>query len=167
MRIYLLRHGVAAARDPRKYPRDIERPLTRDGRERLRRAARGMKALGLRFDLILTSPLARARQTARIVATEMKGPRAIRILRPLAPGGGLQDVVDGISREAGVESALLVGHEPGLSRLASGLLARTGVDLPLELKKGGLCRIDFDGDPLPGAGRLVFLLPPRVLRLLS
>ena len=133
----------------------------------MRKAASGMRGLGLRFDRILTSPLARAKQTARIVAREMKASPGPRILRALAPGGTGRDVIDGIASLRAAQSVLLVGHEPGLSRLASALISRPGVDLSFELKKGGLCSIDFDGEAQLGAGRLVFLLPPRVLRRLS
>jgi len=133
----------------------------------MQRAARGMKALGLRFDLLLTSPLTRARQTARIVARELKQRRAPMVLRPLAPGGTTREILAGIPPLPESGSVLLVGHEPGLSRLASDLLLPMEAELSLEIKKGGLCRIDFDGAARPGAGRLALLLPPRVLRLLA
>jgi phosphohistidine phosphatase len=126
-----------------------------------------MRTLGLRFDLILTSPLARAMQTARIVAREMKSSRGPRILPALAPGKAAQEILDGIAHSKDLESVLLVGHEPGLSRLTSELICRSASEVSLEFKKGGLCLIDFDDEPLLGAGRLAFLLPPRALRLLS
>ena len=63
-----------------------------------------------------------------------------------------------------VERVLLVGHEPDMSGLLGDLL---GSPLPVVFKKGGLCRIDFAGHPLPGRGTLVFHLMPRILRLLG
>src|SRR5689334_10005172 len=96
MEIYLLRHAVAAPRDARKYPRDAVRPLTEDGRQKMRKAARGMRSLGLKFDRILTSPLTRAKQTARIVAREMKPAPSPAIYRLLAPGVAVRDVIAGI-----------------------------------------------------------------------
>lgn len=167
MKLYLLRHGPAAPRDPHKYPRDVARPLTPAGRKRLRNAVIGMKALGLRFDHVLTSPLTRARQTARIVVVEMNLSPGSKVLRALAPGGTSQEVLDGIAHARAENNLLLVGHEPGLSRLAADLISRSGANIALELKKGGLCLVEFDDEVRPGAGRLVFLMPPKVLRLLS
>jgi len=167
LQIYLLRHAVAGARDPRKYPDDIGRPLTPAGRAKMQTASRGMLALGLSFDVIYTSPLTRARQTARIVTREMKTPRPASVLEALAPGGSPVQVLSALPSGVQAESVLLVGHEPGLNRLASELLLPTPAEISIEIKKGGLCRIDFDGDPRPGSGRLVFLLPPRILRLLA
>ena len=133
----------------------------------MRSAAIGMKALGLRFDRVLTSPLALARQTARIVVLETNSSPGTRVLRALAPDSTPQEVLDGITHTRNINSLLLVGHEPALSRLASELICHPGAGVSLELKKGGLCLIEFEDKVLPGSGRLVFLLPPRTLRLLS
>jgi phosphohistidine phosphatase len=167
MRIFLLRHAIAEPRDPRRYPGDSGRPLTRTGRARMARAARGMRALGLRFDLILTSPFARARQTAAIVLDACRPRPPLRVLRPLAPGGGTGGVVAGLASLPKDAAVLLVGHEPDLSRLAGALVLETRSDLPLEFRKGGLCRIDTAGAPLPGAGRIVLHVTPKILRRLG
>jgi len=167
MQLYILRHGVAGRRDPRKYPRDERRPLTADGRTRMHRAARGMKALGLNFHVILTSPLTRCRQTARIVARALDHAPDPVVVEALAPGGAMKELLAAIPAVKESESVLLVGHEPDLSSLAARLLVPARVDLDVELKKGALCRIDFQGPPRPGAGRLVQLLSPRALRLMA
>ena len=164
MRLYLLRHAIAAPRDSGRFPDDSVRPLTREGRKRMERAARGMRSLGLRFDLILTSPLARAVETARIAARAARPRPDLKILRPLAPGGGAGGVLAGLSSLPADAAVLMVGHEPDLSRLAGALILEHRDDLPLEFKKGGLCRIDFDGAARLGGGRMIFHLPPRVLR---
>jgi len=167
MRVYLLRHAIAGERDPRKYPADSDRPLTREGRGKMARAARGMRALGLRFDLVLTSPLVRARQTARIVATSMSPRPPRRALRPLSPGSGSGGVFTALSTLPADSSVVLVGHEPDLSRLAGAMIVEPRSDLSLDFKKGGLCRIDFEGAPRPAAGRLILHLTPRILRMLA
>ena len=166
MQVYLLRHAIAQPRDPEHYPVDADRPLTGSGRRRMARAARGLRALCARLDLVLTSPLVRARQTARIVVALFRPRPPLRALRPLSPGGGAGGVFAALSQVPADASVLLVGHEPDLGRLAAAMLLDPRTDLPIEFKKGGLCRIDFEGVPRPGAGRLVFHLPPRILRRL-
>ena len=164
MRLFLLRHAIAAPREAGRYPDDRIRPLTREGKRRMELAARGMHALGLRFDLVLTSPLARAVETARIAARACRPRPDLKVLRPLAPGGGAGGVLAGLSALPAGAAVLLVGHEPDLSRLAGALILEHRDTLPIEFKKGALCRIDFDGAARLGGGRLIFHLPPRVLR---
>jgi len=167
MQVYLLRHAIAEPRDPEHYPVDADRPLTGTGARRMARAARGLRALGLRLDLVLSSPLERARQTARIVVPLFRPRPPLRALRPLSPGGGSGGVFAALSQVPADAAVLLVGHEPDLGRLAAAMLLDPRADLPIEFKKGGLCRIDFEGAPRPGAGRLVFHMPPRILRRLG
>jgi phosphohistidine phosphatase len=167
VQIYLLRHAIAESRDPDRFPDDALRPLTREGRAKMARAVRGMKSLGLRFDLVLTSPLMRARQTARLVVRGLRPEPPLKVLRPLASGGGTGGVVAGLSGLPPQAAVLLVGHEPDLSQLAGALVVSPRADLPLDFKKGALLRIDFQGPPRPGEGVLIFHLPPRVLRGLA
>jgi phosphohistidine phosphatase len=167
MRIFLLRHAIAETRDPERYPADADRPLTREGKTRMARAARGMRALGLRFDLVLTSPLLRARQTARIVVATFRPRPPMHALKPLSPGGGAGGVFAALEPVPSDAAVLLVGHEPDLHRLAGAMTLEQRADMPVEFKKGGLCRIDFEGTPKPGHGRVVFLLTPKILRRLG
>jgi phosphohistidine phosphatase len=167
VRLYLLRHAIAAERDPARWPDDRNRPLTREGAARMARAARGMRRLGLKFDLVLSSPLARTVETARIVSAGVRTRAETRLLKPLAPGGGSGGVLAALSGLPARSTVLLVGHEPDLSHLAAGLIMERRSEPPLEFKKGGLCRIDTEGSPAPGNGRLVFHLTPRVLRRLG
>lgn len=167
MQVYLLRHAIAEPRDPEHFPVDADRPLTATGARRMARAARGLRSLGVRFDLVLTSPLTRARQTARIVALMFRPKPPLRALRPLSPGGGAGGVFAALSEVPADAAVLLVGHEPDLGRLVAAMLLDPRTDLPIEFKKGGICRIDFEGAPRPGAGRLVFHLAPRILRRLG
>ena len=164
MQTILLRHAIAAPHDAVRYPDDGERPLTPHGRERMERAARGLKALEGRFDLILTSPLLRAVDTARIVARAFRPSLDVKVLKPLAPGGGAGGVIAGLSALPANASVLLVGHEPDLTRLAGAFVLEHRDALRADFKKGGVCRIDFDDAPRLGDGRLIYLLPPRVLR---
>jgi phosphohistidine phosphatase len=158
--IYLVRHGVAQLRRPDR--RDEDRTLTRDGRKKTVRAFRGLRKLGVaRLDRILSSPLVRAWETAKILSDEIDadGPR---VEGSLAPGGEPASLLARIAREAGDEKIALVGHQPDLGRFATWLTAGSGRGL--ELGKAGVARIDIDGTVAPGRGELVWLLPPRALR---
>jgi phosphohistidine phosphatase len=167
MRIYLLRHAIAEPRDPSRYPADFDRPLTREGRRKMGVAARGLRAADAVFDVVLTSPLARARQTAKIVVPALRPRPPLRALRPLSPGGGAGGVFAALASLPADASILLVGHEPDLSRLAGAMILEPRADLSLDFKKGGICRVDFEGVARPGTGRLVFHLTPKILRRLA
>ena len=167
MHLLLLRHAIAALRDPQHFPDDRSRPLTKEGERRMRRAARGMRRLGVRFDLILTSPYVRTVATARLVAAVCRPRAELRLLKPLAPGGGVGGIIGALAGLPPQSEILLVGHEPDLSLLAAALVLERRSELPIEFKKGALARIDTDGVPRPGNGRLIYLLPPRVLRRIA
>ena len=93
MNLYLLRHGIAVPKDDSKIQSDEERPLTRKGAKRMRKAAKGLRALQIDFDRILTSPLPRARQTADIVADKLDLETRLEELPELAPGTAVQELV--------------------------------------------------------------------------
>jgi phosphohistidine phosphatase len=133
----------------------------------MERAAVGLRELVPDLDLVLTSPLVRARQTAKIVVAALRPHPHLRALRPLAPGGGAGGVFAALATLPHDASVMLVGHEPDLSALAAALVLETRGDLGIEFKKGGLCRIDCPGAPRPGSGRLIYHLPPRLLRRLG
>ncbi|HWK09218.1 MAG TPA: phosphohistidine phosphatase SixA [Vicinamibacterales bacterium] len=160
LELYLVRHGLAEDRGP-EWPDDSKRPLTADGISKLRKEARGLRALGIAFDVIVTSPLVRARQTADVLAEVLAVKASIVSADALAPAGTPAAVIQEIAKHARKGRVALVGHEPNLGELAAQLIdARS----PLSFKKGGVCRIDFDVLPPKGAGSLVWFLPPKVLR---
>jgi phosphohistidine phosphatase len=161
--LYLIRHGVAAERGD-EYPDDSARPLTPQGISRLRREARGLDALGVTFDQIVTSPLVRTRQTADVIAESLKAPPAVTTSDALAPGGTSGAVMQELAKHAKKGSVALVGHEPNLGELAARLI---GSRHRLEFKKGGICRIDFETLPPKGAGVLRWFVTPRMLRKLA
>jgi phosphohistidine phosphatase len=160
--LYLIRHGLADERGE-KWPDDTKRPLTERGMSRLRKQARGLDRLGVSFDLVLTSPLVRARQTAEILAAALADRPAVATSEALAPGGTFQALVADLQKHPRRERIALVGHEPGLGELAARLIGAKGA---ITLKKGAVCRIDVDALPPAGPGTLVWLLPPRVQRSL-
>lgn len=162
--LYLVRHAIAAERGPR-YPDDRQRPLTPLGRRRFREAVRGLAALRVRIDLVCTSPLVRARDTALLLADGLTPRPSVQELDVLAPGGKAQAIADAIARLGRRHRRLaFVGHEPDLGELAARLLGARGL---VEFRKGAACLIDLDGATPSGPGTLRWLLPPRVLRGLA
>jgi phosphohistidine phosphatase len=136
---------------------DDVRPLTEKGRRQAERTARLLAAAGVVPDAVLSSPLARARQTAEIVA-ELLGAR-VRLEPRLGEPLDLETLED-VLRDAGDPAkALLVGHDPDFSDLVSEL-----VGTPIDVRKGTLVRVDAERPLEPGAGDLRWLVPPDLLR---
>ena len=166
MNIYLLRHGIAVSAE--ETAPDGERPLTAKGIKRMRKAARGLRRLGLDFDAILTSPLARARQTADIVAAALGLESHLTVVEALQPNCSVEELLASLSDYQHRKHLLLVGHEPLLSGTAAFLVTgKKTVALEIALKKGGLCHIEIDSLPPRNPGTLRALLAPKQLRLLG
>jgi phosphohistidine phosphatase len=160
--LYLIRHGIAEERGP-EWPDDAKRPLTEKGLSRLKKGARGLRALGVVFDVMLTSPLVRTRQTADTIAAAFDDPRPVIVsVDSLAPGGSYQDLLDDLAKHGRRSSIALVGHDLGefAARLAGSRHA-------LEFKKGAVCRIDVQALPPAGSGTLKWFMTPKMLRNLG
>jgi phosphohistidine phosphatase len=159
--LYLIRHGLAAERGE-SFPDDAKRPLTARGIQRMKREGKALAALDVAFDVILTSPLVRTRQTAEAVASAFREPPPIVNAPSLAPGGTHAAVVDDLAKQAHRRKKIaIVGHEPDIGELAARLL---GVRKAIEFKKGAICRIDVTALPPTGNGQLKWFLTPRILR---
>ena len=163
MRLLLIRHAPAV-RNGTAGVRDRDRPLTRKGRTRFRRAARGLARLIGRPDVLLTSPSRRARATAEIAAAEFK-----RLTPRVEPALG-QDDVDGLVialKKYGPDATVaLVGHEPALSGLLAHLLGMHQGDDRFAFKKGGAALVNVpEGPSVPG--QLGWFVKPRILRALG
>src|ERR1051325_4419755 len=142
MNLFLLRHGLAVEPTIPGFKLDRDRPLTGEGRNKIRRVAALLRKVQLSFDLILTSPYVRAHQTAEIVAEILGDAKRLEISEHLAPGKSQSGLSQELNHRTRLENILLVGHEPDLSRLISMLvIGKPG--LPLELKKGGLCKLEI------------------------
>jgi phosphohistidine phosphatase len=165
MQIHLVRHAVAAQRDPEQWPDDRDRPLTPKGEQRFRKAAKGLGKLASPVDLVFSSPLERAWRTAVILREEIGWPDPAAWSQ-LEPDRSPQQVVLALTPHASVGSVALVGHEPGLSDLASYLLVGSGKGADIQMKKGGVALLSLDGAPHAGSALLEWLLTPRVLRSL-
>ena len=159
MRLIIIRHAIAVERGTPDIA-DEDRPLTRKGERRFREAARGLARIEPRPDILLTSPLPRARQTAEIAAAawgKIK-PKKSSVLA----GGSFTEiagVLDKLPREA---TAVIVGHEPGVSELLAAILGSKDA-AAFTFKKGGVAVVEVTG-PLGQGGVLVWAMPPRLLR---
>ena len=130
LELYLIRHGIAAARGE-QYPDDSKRPLTGRGIARLKKHAKALEDLGIGFDLIIASPLVRARQTADVIAESLKVKPPVATADALAPAGTPAAVIQEIAKHARKARVALVGHEPNMGELAARLI---GARTPLEVK---------------------------------
>ena len=158
--LYLIRHGLAEERGE-EWPDDAKRPLTAQGMSRLRKEARGLARLGVSFDVVLASPLVRARQTAEIIAGGFDPRPPIVNIDSLAPGGTYQAIVADLEKHARKTRIALVGHEPAIGELAARLI---GARQPPAFKKGAVCRIDVDALPPKDPGSLRWFVMPKILR---
>jgi phosphohistidine phosphatase len=163
LEVYLIRHGIAAERG-KEWPDDSKRPLTPEGLVSLRKEARALTNLGVAFDQIISSPLVRTRQTADVFSAELKGRPEIVLSDALAPAGTPASIIQELAKHIRKARIALVGHEPNLGELAAELI---GARAPLEFKKGGICRIDFEVPPAKGAGHLRWLVTPKMLRKMA
>jgi len=158
----VLRHAIAE--DSSTSGRDEDRRLTGEGKRKLREVVAGMRALELPVELVVTSPLRRAVETAEIIADAYGSAEDVATMPALAPGGGPDAVLAalaGIGKPSGV---VLVGHEPDLAALASTLLTGTPGLLHLGFRKAGLAGIVVASLPPRSAGMLEFFLTPGQLR---
>ena len=169
MKLLLVRHAIAE--DRREFAEtgrdDALRPLTVEGREKMREAVLGLCTVVPRIDVLATSPLVRAADTAGIIGRCYQGlaTTTVEELRPEAPSVGFLRWLRTCSRE-GIDVVAAVGHEPHLGHLASWLL--TGREEPfVQFKKGGALLLDFAEFLQAGLPRLVWALPPKILRALG
>jgi phosphohistidine phosphatase len=160
--VYLMRHGIAADANPGTS--DADRALTPDGVRKTTRVALGLQQLGVKPDLILSSPLRRADETARLVADVLKPDAAIELYPPLAGGFIPEDIVKGLRPHRQARELFLVGHQPDLGELASYLLTGSGRIVPLPFKKAGVAAIEVGSLPPRGPGTLQWFLTPGQLR---
>lgn len=162
LEIIFLRHGEAGARtdEPEK---DDARPLTRDGRREMEEVAAYLPRLGIETDLIATSPLPRALQTAEIVARGYKMLNKLEQWDELRPGGETQSLYRRLARQKAGSNILIVGHEPQLSGIIGEIISGSaGVNLVL--KKSGVAKVEILGFKPKITGELRWLLTPRLIR---
>lgn len=164
MQLLVIRHAIAQEREEFEPTGrdDSERPLTSEGRDKMRRGLAGLRRMVPRIDLLASSPFVRARETAQLVG-EAYGIDDIKTVEALVPDGELPDVQSWLQRRSSAKVVSLVGHEPQLGLLVTWLMSglREG---RVEMKKGGAALLQFEGQPGPGVGVLQWLLTAGQLR---
>jgi len=134
----------------------------------MRDVVKGLKKLGVQLDLIFTSPLVRAVQTAEILAGPLGiSKKEIHQTPALAPGAPVEQLFAEIKNRAGVESIAVVGHQPDLGQLISRIVQGDGCLLSIQLKKGSICCINVSETVPVLRGELMWVLTPRQLRMLA
>ena len=155
--LYVVRHGIAV--EEGLDGRDASRPLSSKGRRRFQKAAKAFGRLGRKLDLVLTSPLVRAVQTAEILAGATRHGE-VAVLEELDPAVEAAELLEALAKRVGKSKTVaLVGHEPQLSSV---LAALSGVSQEsFDLKKGAIVRLDVAALPRPDFVEPRWWLKPR------
>lgn len=161
--LLIVRHAVAHERDSKRWPDDDLRPLTHVGAKRFRRLIGRLRPILPIPDEILTSPLVRARETARILRRGLKHPRAKKC-RALRPETRVATILQELSRHRS-KCIAVVGHEPSLSALVAALLGVQSHSGQWKMKKGALIWLRFERGIGKGGATMVAYLPPSLRRL--
>lgn len=155
--LYFVRHGAAA--DAQEWRgSDFDRPLTDKGRKQMARVAKRLTQAEIEVDLVLTSPLVRARETATIIAREL-GVEQVIDERRLADGFDSRTLEDILREQNAIEHLMLVGHEPTMSQTVGRVIG----DARIEFKKGAIACVNLP-DPGSATGTLLWLVPPKLPR---
>jgi phosphohistidine phosphatase len=163
MILYLVRHGIAVDPNDPKSPPEPERPLTAKGVQKTRSAALGLRAIGIKLDVLITSPYVRAAQTAEIFAETLGfPPTKIRVNEALKPAGNPAEIVKEVTRLRAKE-VMCFGHAPQLDLMIAHLLGTRGS--VTELKKAGVAC--FEHAAAHGKWELRWILTPKMLRQLA
>ena len=163
--IYLVRHGIAGPAPAGMS--DNDRALTPAGRRKMRRIAVGLRRLGVAPDVVLSSPLRRAEETAAVVISTLDRELKMETYPLLAPGHQPAEVLKDLRLYRAARELVMVGHQPGLGQLASHLLTRSANLCPLPFKKGAVAAISVDSIPPHAPGELLWFMTPRQLRALG
>jgi phosphohistidine phosphatase len=164
MELFILRHGEAEQRSS-SLAGDRKRPLTSSGKLEISEIAKALKIIGLKFDLVITSPLKRAYDTATIVSEVFNIGNKVQVWNELAPEGQKTELYRKISELREEYIVLMVGHQPLLGEITDDMIHR-GKSSPcnLLLKKGGIVRIRLKTKSNVPKGELRWVITPRILK---
>jgi phosphohistidine phosphatase len=162
MDLYIVRHGIAIDREDPKSPPEAERFLTEEGIERTRQVAKGIAALGVHADLLISSPYVRAKQTAVLFAKALEySEQKIRQTDNLLPGAEAGALLRELAREKNVSVVFCFGHAPHVDELLAASIGATRQ--VTSMKKAGVAFVELKRVS-PPSGQLVWLLTPKLVR---
>lgn len=165
MQLLLMRHGIAEDRETWAPRDDDSRPLTEGGKRKLKEAAKGLQALVPKVDLLASSPLTRAMQTAMILARVYGTAEPLKV-DALIPGQHPPAFAAWLRTQVTRKTVAVVGHEPALGTIISWLAA--GIEQSfVELGKGGACLLDLGERIDAGEAMIEWVLRPSHLRALG
>jgi phosphohistidine phosphatase len=165
--IFILRHGIAVEPGSPGISKDSDRILTPKGERKLWQVADAISALEISFDIILTSPYLRARQTADVIADGTESKKRVVETDHLTPGGSAKKLIEQLAAiKPAPENVLLVGHEPYLSEFIA-LLIAGDAPVRITMKKGGLCKLTVDAIQYGQCAVLEWLLTPKQMGLMA
>ncbi len=161
MNIFFLRHA-SAGEHMANLKKDEKRALDKSGIEQCVYVGRCLNALAVQVDLLVSSPLKRAVQTASLVGNEMGYEGKLQLEDALRPAAGFADFRRMLSKYARHESVMVVGHNPNLSEFLGRCVSENGCEASIELKKGAVARVDMTRN----SGVLQWCITPKILRTL-
>ena len=167
MQLLLIRHAVAEDRETfaETGQDDAQRPLTKPGKWKMQRIAKTLRRTIGSIDVLASSPLLRARQTAEIVAQAFEGSE-VAITDTLEPDASFDAFLGWLRKQRSAEVVAVVGHEPHLGGLATWLMTSND-ESRVRFGKGGATLLEFEGRPTAGAAVLQWALTPALLRRLA
>lgn len=163
MIIYFLRHGSAG--EKRANPKqDEKRPLDKQGIEQCRYIGAALSASDIQVDQVISSPLKRATQTASLVGTEMGYEGDVKVEQAMRPEANFEAFREMLRKYSKLDSIMVVGHNPSITEFCS-LLLTNGIESQMvELKKGGVARVEYSGK---NNAVLHWSLTPKLVRSLQ
>lgn len=171
MILYLMRHADAGSHRGNPVA-DAKRGLLKEGKEQCMLMARALGALKVSIDMVVSSPLKRALQTAQLVGTELGYDAKVEISPALAPDAGFAAFQEMLAGYSDYEALLAVGHNPSVFQFLGRLIAGNGgahsasaeslagVSAAIRMRKASIARVDLDHHP----PRLQWLIDPRTVR---
>src|ERR1039457_330693 len=158
MNLYLMRHANAGL--SRENPLlDAKRSLIKEGKEQCVLMARTLSALKVQVDVVVSSPLKRALQTAQFVGTELGYEAKVEISPALGMNASYADFQDSLAKYAEYDGVLMVGHNPNMFQFLGRLITNNG-GAAIRMRKGSVARVDLDRHP----ALLRWLIDPRMAR---
>jgi phosphohistidine phosphatase len=161
MFLYFLRHASAGQRLS-SAKKDEKRGLDKDGIEQCGYIGRALASLGVQVEIIVSSPLKRATQTAALVGNEMGHEGKLVMENGLRPQASFAEFQKMLEKYARQDSVLLVGHNPNLREFLGRVISDNGGEAVLDLKKGAVAKVEMRRS----SGSLSWCVTPRILRTL-